>query len=330
MPATIVLKQSEIKKMAKMDEIIESVETGYLEHARRRVQMPAKKYLYYRKHNGDLRIMPCYLRNMDQSGVKNVNVHPDNPQNHGLPTVMGLIELVEPKTGFPVALMDGTWITNMRTGAAGGIATKYLARDNSETIGLVGAGKQAETQIMALNEVMDIKNAKVFCRTCASRTRFAKMISEKFGFPVKAVDSAKEAVTNVDVVVTSTPVKVPVIKSKWIREGTHINAMGADAPEKQELETSLTLRSKVVIDCWEQASHSGEINIPVSTGQIKREDIQARIGDVIAGKSPGRQSDEEITIFDSTGLAVQDITTAWMIYEKALKEGKGQKINFLD
>jgi len=330
MPATIVLKQSEIKKMAKMDEIIESVETGYLEHARRRVQMPAKKYLYYRKHNGDLRIMPCYLRNMDQSGVKNVNVHPDNPQNHGLPTVMGLIELVEPKTGFPVALMDGTWITNMRTGAAGGIATKYLARDNSETIGLVGAGKQAETQIMALNEVMDIKNAKVFCRTCASRTRFAKMISEKFGFSVEAVDSSKEAVTNVDVVVTSTPVKVPIIKSEWIREGTHINAMGADAPEKQELETSLTLRSKVVIDCWEQASHSGEINVPVSTGQIRREDIQARIGDVIAGKSPGRQSDEEITIFDSTGLAVQDITTAWMIYEKALKEGNGQKINFLD
>jgi len=330
MPGTIVLKQSEIKKMAKMDEIIESVETGYLEHARRRVQMPAKKYLYYRKYNGDLRIMPCYLRNMNQSGVKNVNVHPDNPQNHGLPTVMALIELIEPETGFPVALMDGTWITNMRTGAAGGIATKYLARDNSETIGLVGAGKQAETQIMALNEVMDIKNAKVFCRTCASRTRFAKMISEKFGFSVEAVDSAKEAVTNVDVVVTSTPVKVPVIKSEWIREGTHINAMGADAPEKQELETSLTLRSKVVIDCWEQASHSGEINVPVSTGQIRREDIQARIGDVIAGKSPGRQSDEEITIFDSTGLAVQDITTAWMIYEKALKEGNGQKINFLD
>ena len=330
MPATIVLKQSEIKKLAKMDEIIESVELGYAEHAQRRVQMPAKKYLYYKKYNGDLRIMPCYLRNLDQSGVKNVNVHPDNPINHKLPTVMAIIELIDPETGFPVALMDGTWITNMRTGAAGGIATKYLARDNSETIGLVGAGKQAETQIMALKEVIDIKNAKVFCRTCASRTKFAEMISNKYGFPVEPVDSAKAAVSNVDVLITSTPVKVPVIKSEWIREGTHINAMGADAPGKQELETSLTLRSKVIIDCWEQTSHSGEINVPVSKGLIKRNDIQARIGDVITGKSPGRQSDEEITIFDSTGLAVQDITTAWMIYEKALEKGYGYKINFLD
>ncbi|MDI6643979.1 MAG: alanine dehydrogenase [Methanobacteriaceae archaeon] len=330
MPETVVLKQSQIKKLAKMDEIIESVEVGYAEHANRRVQMPAKKYLYYKKYNGDLRLMPCYLRNLDQSGVKNVNVHPDNPKNHGLPTVMAIIELIEPETGFPVALMDGTWITNMRTGAAGGIATKYLARDNSETIGLVGAGKQAETQIMALNEVMDIKNAKVFCRTCTSRAKFAEMISHKYGFPVEPVDSAKDAVRNVDVVITSTPVKIPVIKSEWIREGTHINAMGADAPGKQELESSLTLKSKVIIDCWEQASHSGEINVLVSKGEIKRNDIHARIGDVIAGKSPGRQSDEEITIFDSTGLAVQDITTAWMIYEKALEEGNCDKINFID
>ncbi|MGC9517290.1 MAG: alanine dehydrogenase [Methanomicrobiales archaeon] len=330
MPDTIILKQNEIKELAKMDEIIDAVEIGYAEHAKRKVHMPAKKYLFYSKYHGDLRIMPCYLRDMDQSGVKCVNVHPENPKNHNLPTVMAVIELVEPETGYPLALMDGTWITNMRTGAAGGIATKYLARDNSETVGLVGAGKQAETQIMALNEVMDIKNAKVFCRTCSSRIKFAKIISDKYGFPVEPVDSAKDAVSNVDVVVTSTPVNVPVIKSDWIKDGTHINAMGADAPGKQELETTLTIRSKIIIDSWEQASHSGEINVPVSEGIIKRKDIQAKIGEVIIGKTPGRQSDEEITIFDSTGLAVQDITSAWMIYKKAVKFSLGSKINLLD
>ncbi|MBM4240518.1 MAG: alanine dehydrogenase [Euryarchaeota archaeon] len=330
MPETIILNQSEIKELIDMKEVIKTVETGYREHAKRRVQMPAKKYLFFKKYNGDLRIMPCYIRSMDESGVKCVNVHPDNPKKYNLPTVMAIIELVDPKTGFPIAIMDGTWITNMRTGAAGGVATKYLSRENSETLGIVGAGKQAFTQLMALNEVMEIKKAKVFCRTCASRQGFANMASREYGFDVKAVDSAKEAVENVDVVITVTPAKDPIIRPEWICKGTHINAMGADAPGKQELVNELLLKAKIVIDCWEQARHSGEINVPVSEGLLEREDIHGKIGDVIIGKIPGRESDDEITVFDSTGLAVQDITTAWKVYERALQMDIGQKTNFLD
>ena len=327
---TLLLKQSEIKQLIEMKEVIESVETAYSMHASRKVQMPAKKYLFFKKYNGDLRIMPCFIKNIDEAGVKCVNVHPDNPLEHNLPTVMGVIELFDPQTGFPLSVMDGTWITNMRTGAAAGVGTKYLARHDSTTLGIIGAGKQAFTQLMALKEVMNIESAKVFCRTCASRENFAKMAKEKFGINVKAVETPQEAVKDVDVIVTVTPANKPILKTEWISEGTHINAMGADAPGKQELESGLLKKSRIFIDCWEQARHSGEINVPVAEGIVTRDDIDAKIGDVITGKNPGRLSDEDITIFDSTGLAVQDIVTAWKVYEKALARGIGSNINFLD
>jgi alanine dehydrogenase len=327
---TLLLKQSEIKQLIEMKEVIESVETAYSVHATRKVQMPAKKYLFFKKYNGDLRIMPCFIKNMDEAGVKCVNVHPDNPLKNNLPTVMGVIELFDPKTGFPISVMDGTWITNMRTGAAAGVGTKYLARKDSTSLGIIGAGKQAFTQLMALNEVMNIEKAKVFCRTCSSRENFAKMANEKFGLNVKAVPTAEEAVKDVDVIVTVTPANKPVLKTEWISEGTHINAMGADAPGKQELESGILKKSRIFIDCWEQARHSGEINVPVDEGIITRDNIAAKIGDVIIGKAPGRVSDEDITIFDSTGLAVQDVVTAWKVYEKAVETGIGSKINFLD
>jgi alanine dehydrogenase len=313
-----------------MKEIIESVETAYKVHAERKVQMPAKKYLFYKKFKGDLRIMPCFIRGMDESGVKNVNVHPDNPRKFGLPTVMAMIELVDPQTGFPISVMDGTWITNMRTGAAAGVATKYLARDDSEIVGLVGAGVQATTGFEAINEVMDIKEVKVACRTCETKEIFAEIASKKYGIKVEAVDTIKEAVKGSDVLLTTTPAREPVVKSKWIDDGTHINAMGADAPGKQELDSHVLQKAKIFIDCWDQASHSGEINIPVHEGLVRRSDIIGKIGDVILGTVPGRTADEEITVFDSTGLAVQDIVTAWNVYEKALKQGIGQKMNFLE
>lgn len=330
MQETILLNQSEIRSLITMNETIKSVETAYKVHAERKVQMPAKKYLFYKKFRGDLRIMPCFIRGMDESGVKNVNVHPDNPRKFGLPTVMALIELVDPQTGFPISVMDGTWITNIRTGAAAAVATKYLAREDSEILGLIGAGVQAAAGLEAINEVMDVKEVKVSCRTCQSRENFAEKASKKYGIKVKAVDTIKEAVRGSDVLLTTTPSHEPVVKSKWVDNGTHINAMGADAPGKQELDSHVLQKAKIFIDCWDQASHSGEINIPVHEGLIKRSDIMGKIGDVILGTVSGRTSHDEITIFDSTGLAVQDIVTAWNVYEKAIKKDIGKKINFLE
>lgn len=310
-----------------MKEVVYAVETAFKAYAEREVQMPAKEYLFF--HEGDLRIMPCYVRKTEEAGVKCVNVHPQNPLEKKLPTVMAIIEMIDPQTGFPLAVMDGTLITDMRTGAAAGVATKYLAKSDSKVLGIIGAGKQACTQLMALNEVMDIQKANVFCRTCSTRTNFAKIASETYGFDVEAVDTPEKAVKNVDVVVTTTPSRKPLINADWISPGTHINAMGADAPSKQELETKLLLKSKIIIDSWDQASHSGEINVPVSQKILKRKDIHAKLGDVIIGNAIGREGDE-ITIFDSTGLAVQDVVTAGLIYRRAMEQSIGTDFNFME
>ena len=327
---TLLLTDKDIRQLLSMKEVIEAVELAFKEKGLGRVQMPPKSYIFFNRYNGDLRVMPSYLEELEISAVKVVNVHPDNPLKYKLPTVMATIILVDPKNGAPIAIMGGTWITAMRTGAAGGVAVKYLARPDSRVIGIVGAGVQARTQLMALKEVLEeIEEVRVTDIVKAARERYAKEMSEKLGLNIRAVDSAKKAVEGADIVVTVTPSREPIVKSEWIGPGVHINAIGADAPGKEELDPELLKRAKIIVDDLEQASHSGEINVPLAKGIITREDIWAELGDVIAGLKPGRTSPDDITIFDSTGLAIQDAVTAALAYKKALEKGIGQFVEIV-
>jgi len=321
-----VLNMSEVKQILSMSDILGLVEKAFRERGLNRVQMPPKSYLFFPKFNGDLRVMPAYLEELDEAGVKLVNVHPDNPSKYGLPTVMATIVLFDPKTGAPISLMDGTRITAMRTAAASGIAVKYLARKDAKVLGMIGAGYQSLYQLEALNEVMKIESVKIFDVIEKKAENLAVIAREKFGLNVRMVAIAEDAVRGSDVMVTVTPVRTPIVKSEWIAEGMHINAVGADAPGKEELEPEILRRAKIVIDDWEQASHSGEINVPLNRGMITRASIYAEIGEIVAGAKPGRVSDNEITIFDTTGLAIQDIIAAWHVYEMAEDKGIGRKV----
>jgi len=315
----LLLTEKDIHQLLSIDEVMEAVESAFKEKGLSRVQLPPKPYLFYSKYNGDLRVMPSYLEEFDISAVKIVNVHPNNPVKYKLPSVMAMVILVDPKNGEPLAIMGGTWITAMRTGAAGGVAAKYLARAGSRVIGMVGAGVQARTQLIALKEVLKkIEEVRVTDIIKASREKYAEEMSEKLGLNVRAVNNVKETVRGADVAVTVTPTQVPIVKSEWIGPGTHINAIGADAPGKEELDPELLKRAKIVIDDWEQASHSGEINVPLAEGIIIKENIWGEIGEIVAGLKPGRTSPDEITVFDSTGLAIQDAVTANLAYKKAL------------
>lgn len=318
------LEQTEVKSVIDMPLTLSAVENGFREHGLKKVQMPPKSYLYFDKHNGDLRTMPSFMEEQDIAGVKIVNVHPDN-RRKGLPTVMAVIVLNSTETGAPLAMMDGTHITDMRTGASGGVAAKYLARPDSHIVGMVGAGGQARTQLLALAEVMDIEEVKVTSRNMSHCESFAKDMKQFVKCDFTPVNSIKDA-CDCDVLVTTTPVRKPIVKSEWINEGTHINAIGADAMGKEELESVLLKRSRIIVDDFVQASHSGEINVPMSNGDISETDISCELGEVVAGVKQGRQSDEDITIFDSTGLAVQDLVTANMVYRKAVEKGIGKKI----
>ncbi|MBU2618000.1 MAG: alanine dehydrogenase, partial [Euryarchaeota archaeon] len=292
-------------------------------HGKGKTHMPPKSYLFF--SNGDLRVMPAYISPEDIAGVKIVSSHPNNPKK-GLPTVMVVIILNDPKTGEPMAIMDGKYITDMRTGATGGIAAKYLARKDSRVVGMIGSGAQAKTQLLALAEVITIDKVKVSSRTKSHAIRFTEEMSRTLDLNIVPTDSNEEAVRNSDIVVTTTPSRKPIVMSDWISDGMHINAIGADAPGKRELDADILLRSKIVVDDWKQASHGGEINIPLSKGIISKEDVHGELGEIVAGKKVGRENDEEVTVFDSTGLAIQDVSTAYLVYRKAEVEGRGSKI----
>jgi alanine dehydrogenase len=310
-----------------MPAVLKVVENAFRLHGRNLTQMPAKIYLHLGKYNGDFRAMPAYLEGIEAAGLKWVNVHPGN-RSFGLPTIMAVIILSDPKTGFPLAIMDGTYITNLRTGAAGGIAAKYLAREDSSAIALIGCGIQARAQLLALKEIFRIKSVYVY----DADIRYAKKIlkdTKSFGLKMEIKDSVPGCVKDADIIVTTTPSRRPILKAGWIREGTHINAIGADAKGKEELEPVLLKKAKIVVDDRKQAVHSGEINVPLSKGIISEKDIYATLGEILTGEARGRVSRKEITIFDSTGLAIQDVAVANLVYHRALKQKTGSKFGIV-
>lgn len=318
------LNRKEVESLLDMKGTLKVVEEAFRQHGLKKVQMPPKLYLYFKKHNGDLRTMPAYLEEQDITGVKIVNVHPDNPKK-GLPTVMALVILNSTETGAPIAVMDGTYLTDMRTGAGGGVAVKYLARRNSKIVGFVGAGNQARTQLLAINEIIDIEEVKATSTSEKHTLSFKEEMEKRIQCDIIPKKSIRE-VCDCDILVTTTPSREPIVMNEWIAEGTHINAIGADAPGKEELGPKILKRAKIVVDDLPQASHSGEVNVPLEKGLLAEKDIFGELGEVVTGRKKARTSESDITIFDSTGLAIQDVATADMVYQKAMKENLGIKL----
>ncbi|CAJ36837.1 ornithine cyclodeaminase family protein [Methanocella arvoryzae] len=320
-----LLSSSDIEAAVAMDDVIPAVERIFGEYSEGKVIMPPKMYLDI-PGSGDFRAMPAYVPSLNTAGLKWVNVHPGN-REHRLPTVMATVLINDPQTGRIISIMDGTYLTDLRTGAAGGIAAKHLARDVS-TVGLIGSGRQAWAQILAYRSIFKdrIRHVKIYSRRIEHSEALAARIQKYMGYDATACQTPEEAV-DARLVATTTPARSPIIRDEWIMPGTHINAIGADAPGKQELHTELTLKARVFVDSVEQASHSGEINVPWSQGLINEEKLAGTIGEVITGRKPGRTVDE-ITVFDSTGLSIQDMAVAHMVYERALKAGRGLEFEF--
>ncbi|WGI17849.1 alanine dehydrogenase [Methanonatronarchaeum sp. AMET-Sl] len=322
---TLKLSKSDVEEIIEIEDIIEAVESAFKQFGNEKIQMPPKAYLYFNKHNGDYRTMPGYLEEEEIAGCKLVNSHPENKE---YPTVMAVLILVDTETGYPYCIMDATELTAYRTGAAGGVATKYLSRKDSDTVGLVGAGVQAETQLRAVNTVRDIKEVKIHDVSSEATENLLKQIKD-LNHKTKVCKTTKEAVKDTDIVITTTPVRKPIVKASWISPGTHINAIGADAEGKQELETKLLKKSKVVVDDYKPAIHGGEVNVPITNKEYNKKDIHSDIGKIVNQTKTGRTNPKEITIFDSTGLAVQDIASGWKIYQKAKQKNIGQKIELI-
>lgn len=326
---TVVLTEDEVRSVLTVQDCVAAVEEAFRAYGEGRVNMPAKSYLDV--DAGDFRAMYGEIkdfRGTDVCGLKWVNVHPNNP-GRGLPTVMAVVVLNDPETGFPLAVMDGTYVTDLRTGAAAAVATKYLAKEDASILGIVGCGAQAYTQVAAIDTVRDITEIRAFDVDEDRKKGFCRDMEETYDVAATPAASLEQAVSGVDVLSTTTPVREPIIKEEWISPGIHCNAMGADAEGKQEYESAILKRAAVYVDDWAQASHSGEINVPLSQGAITREDVRGGLGDVVAGKLAGREGDDEVTLFDSTGLVLQDLVTGYVVYGKAQEQSLGVVRDFV-
>ncbi len=255
-----------------------AVESAFADHGRGLVQMPPKVYITL--PSGDFRTMPAYLPSLGIAGVKIVNVHPDNP-SRGLPTVMALTVILDIPTGRPVAVINATRLTDMRTGAAGAIAAKYLSPKKEVVLGVIGTGRQAEAQVAAISRELKVQAIKVWSRNPEHVRKFADRFME---YPCQSASIEKAC--DCDVLVTTTPSRAPIVRNEWIHEGMHINAIGADAPGKEELDPALLRRAQVFVDDPAQAVHSGEINVPISSGVYREADIAGTLGEVVTAHPP--------------------------------------------
>ena len=317
---TLILNKKDVRRLINIGDVIGVVESAFKDYTEGKGEMPSKVYLTVK--DGDFRAMPASLPGA--AGMKWVSVHTDKPAK-GLPTVMAVLILNDADTGYPLAIMDASETTALRTAATSTIASKYLARKDLKTLGIVGAGYQAYHHIKAHCELFKFQEIMV---SDISPKATGRLIDSLPNLPLRAC--SLEETVKADIVCTLTPAHQPVVLNKWLKPGTHINAVGADAEGKEELEPSILIEARVVVDDLRQAIHAGEINVPVSTGIYKKEQIFATLGEIIAGYKQGRTNNEMITVFDSTGLAIEDIAVAGLVYEKARQHGAGVSLNLVD
>ncbi len=323
---TLFVDSDGVERNAEMPAVIDAVEAAFGAFERGDTQMPAKSYIDLPQYNGDFRSMPAYLETdeWDAAGIKWVNVHPDNPTDHGLPTVLGTMIYSDPETAFPLAIMDGTTLTMKRTGAAAAVATDYLAIEEASSLGIVGAGVQSYTQLEAISEIRPIETVVVADKDETRVDRFIQTFGDRFDVREGSISDAGHC----DVLSTVTPVRDPIVGVDDVADHTHINAIGADANGKHELSDAVLERATIVIDDHEQCTHSGEINVPYAEGVLTDEDITAEIGELVV-RSTGSIDPAGLTVFDSTGLAIQDVATAHVVYERATATDDGHPFDLV-
>lgn len=323
----LFLSRENVEAALTMEDSIEAVEKGFIEYGLRTVNMPLRSTIGLEKNKGSVLFMPAHLEAMGAIGIKVVSRYPDNPSKYNLPAILGVVILSDVKNGDVLALMDAAFLTAMRTGAASGVATKYLARKSANEVVIIGTGVQARTQIIAVTKVRAIKKVKAYSLARDRCELFCKQLSKELGIEIMPVDSAEKVVNESDIVITATTSKTPVLKGEWLEEGTHINAIGSHTPDARELDATAIMRAKLVVDSREAAlKEAGDLMIPISEGLLKPDHIHAELGELVTGNKVVRTSENDITIFKSQGLAIQDISTASKVYELAIKKGIGKQL----
>jgi alanine dehydrogenase len=324
---TLILGRRDVEQLLTMEMAMEAVEEAFLEDGRGTTQIPERAALWFEELHGVIGVMPGYLKGVQAAGVKIICHYEQNQAKYNLPASAGLVVYHSPATGMPLAVMDCAYLTRMRTGAATGVSAKYLARADSKVVGIVGAGAVALPQIEAIEQVCDLARVKVFDQQLEAATRLVEAV-RKMGLEAEAVGCPGDACRGVDILVTCTPSRSALVRGEWVEEGMHIAAVGADMPHKRELDSSVYARAdKWVTDAVNQALITGEIADAAADGVVSRDNLYASLGEIVAGQKKGREADHEITVFKSTGMAIQDVGTAKKVYQLALQKGLGVEVS---
>lgn len=322
---TLILNRSDVISVLQMNDCMDAIEKAFSELANGTAVLPLRTGI--KPPDGVSLYMPAYLKEMGALACKVVTVYKDNPKKYNLPTIFGKVLLQDINTGDVICIMDGGYLTAVRTGAASGVATKYLAReDKNQVAGIFGAGVQAKMQLWAVAIARDISKALVYDISDEAMTKFISEMSAKLNFGIVKAKSPEE-VLQADIICTATSSATPLFDGKLVKDGAHINGIGSHAPAMRELDTEIIKRSLFIGDSREACfSEAGDIMIPVSEGAIKESHFYAELGEIITGKKKGRTNKEMITLFKSNGLAIQDAATAKIVYEKAIGKGIGVKV----
>jgi alanine dehydrogenase len=267
--------------------------------------------------------MPSYIEEPEAAACKWVSIRERNRERFDLPTVFSILIYTHPETGFPLAICDGSYHTVMRTGASAAVSAKWLARKNSKKLAIVGAGHMAEGTLATCATVFAWDEARIWSRSQATLDGLAAKYEDRFSFALRTSTDLEAVVRGADVVVTVTPARSPRVMDDWIAPGTHIAALGADKGGDQELDSRILQRARVFVDDIRQCRTDGEINVPLAEDLISESDLAGEIGQLVAGRLDGRTSAEEVTVFDSTGIALQDSATVPLEYERAVAAGVG-------
>ena len=318
----IILTRQEITKLMEFEEYVGAVETAFRYHQEGKSLSPG--VLDVEGHGGAFHVKAAGLElSRTYIAVKVNGNFSQNRSNFGLPTIQGAIILSDGKTGSPLAFMDSIEITINRTGAATAVAAKYLARSNSKTATICGCGEQGIIQLMALKHVLPLEQIYAFDIDEERAHNFAEQMTSQLKTTITPVKTLKEATQKSDVIVTCTSTREHFLSPDDVSPGTFIAAVGADSHDKQELDPSLMAQSKVVTDITAQCARIGDLHHAVEKGAMTQADVYAELGEIVAGVKSARASDNEITIFDSTGTAIQDVASAAIAYERALDAGVG-------
>jgi alanine dehydrogenase len=322
----LILSEKQVQALIDIDELIAALERAHIQYSTGNAVMPVRLVVPLPQIEGRITSMPGFLNEDQALGMKVVTYFQNNPMQN-LPSILATIMLFSPESGKMIAVMDGSYITAIRTACASAMASKVLSNSTASVLGVLGAGVQAKAHITALARVRKLHGVKIYSPSGTSATRVKQELQSEIEAAIEVAKSAEEAVRGSDLIVIATTAKQPIVTAEWLKPGAHINAVGSHRPDLRELDGATLARSRVFVDSRDAImAECGDVLLALAEKSITADHVQGEIGEVLAATKPGRTKPDEVTLYKSVGIAIQDVATARLVYHKALEKNLGTNV----